>query len=68
MIRIALRKKRCSRCGEIRLMDMFAKDSRSPDGKQCYCRSCKRVAFREFLKKKGKSPPAKWRAWQRYKP
>jgi hypothetical protein len=39
--------KRCPRCGEHRSLDNFYRSSKSPDGRQGYCKTCVRDDLRE---------------------
>ena len=32
--------KRCTKCGEVKGMDMFCGDKRAKDGRRCWCKSC----------------------------
>lgn len=32
--------KQCSKCGEIKVHDLFAKRTKSPDGRSAWCKSC----------------------------
>lgn len=39
------RTKACSRCGETKPLESFNRFTRSPDGRQAWCRACKKQAY-----------------------
>jgi ribosomal protein L32 len=37
--------KKCSKCGEVKILDEFSKDAKSKDGKQRRCKSCRKEYY-----------------------
>ncbi|MDD3072004.1 MAG: hypothetical protein PHX88_12515 [Methanoculleus horonobensis] len=47
--------KRCSKCGDIKPLDEFHRDRRSPDGHVWACKACTRAVGREYYYRR--TPP-----------
>jgi len=47
--------KRCPCCGEIKRLEEFCRNKRSPDGRACYCKPCHNAKGRESVRRNGGS-------------
>jgi 5-methylcytosine-specific restriction endonuclease McrA len=56
--------KRCSKCQEDKPLDAFPRDRSKPDGRQSYCRDCRRVTNRRWVKENPKRHRENTRRWQ----
>ena len=45
------RKRRCTRCGEVRLVEEFSPDKKNRDGRNSVCRSCRRRRERAYWRR-----------------
>jgi len=57
--------KYCPRCGEYKPVTAFAKDGRSPDGLQGWCRACRSEAAKKVARKRATKAPKKQKGWPR---
>lgn len=53
--------KRCSKCGETKPTEGFAKDKKRKDGLQCFCKSCMRL-YRSMNVERAREVNKAWRA------
>lgn len=44
--------KLCPKCGRVRMLKHFYKDSGTSDGVDCYCKSCRRVVVKIAARKR----------------
>lgn len=55
--------KRCSRCGETKPLDDFYRAKSRPDGRQAYCKQCKKSVYSQYAKENAESVKEAFRAW-----
>ena len=60
--------KRCTKCGEIKSLDCFSKNSGAKDGKLSYCRICNRTRVLRWQKENKELVNKKIREWSKKNP
>lgn len=60
--------KRCSRCFEVKTLDLFSKNKKCKDGTKSYCKKCHNKGQREYQKRKRTENPTLWREnrWKKH--
>lgn len=53
--------KKCSKCGEMKSLDLFGVDNSTKDGRMYWCKNCRIVEKREYRRRVKKNNPTQYR-------
>lgn len=56
--------KKCSKCGEVKVVAEFYKDRGKGDGLHCYCKSCDRASSRDWQKNNPEKERVRLKRWK----